>query len=252
MDFYDRYNKFSKNNLPTPYWDNERHTLEYVYFADGEAQVFDNITFALENIIYAGFYYSFTSRHLSGHLEGKKMVYETVVGHSHDHSFEGVVRALYDSPESFSISKEEEIYYSKQELDYLRHVQKYLLFLGLKDVTELHPPVSRYRNTKYNKYKNAIVHHLSTKHVEQIINKELNFVVKDFYPEYEKYMKEDFTHFEALIIDDNEDFRLLIEYVKEEIKRYKEVKKIYEIPDKKDEDKVLVTYLKVKEVFNNE
>ena len=61
MDFYDRYDKFSKNNLPTPYWDEERHTLEYVYFEDGEPQIFANITDALENITMAGFYYSYTS-----------------------------------------------------------------------------------------------------------------------------------------------------------------------------------------------
>ena len=252
MDFYDRYNKFSKNNLPTPYWDDERHTLEYVYFEDDEPQIFNNITDALENITMAGFYYSYTSRHLSGHLEGRKMVYETVVGHSHDHTFEGVVRALYDSPESFSISKDEEIYYSKQELDYLRHVQQYLLFMGMKDVTELHPKVSRYRNERYEKYKNAIVHHLSTKHVEDIINKKLNYVVKILYPGYEKFMKEDFTHFTALVRDDNEKFRMLVEYTNEEIKKYKDVKDVYNIPELKDNDKVLVTYLEVKEVFENE
>ena len=252
MDFYDRYNKFSKNNLPTPYWDDERHTLEYVYYCDGEAQIFNNITDALENITMAGFYYSYTSRHLSGHLEGRKMVYETVVGHSHDHTFEGVVRALYDSPESFSISKDDEIYYSIQELDYLRHVQQYLLFMGMKDVTELHPKVSRYRNERYEKYKNAVVHHLSTKHVEDIINQKLNYVVKYLYPGYEKLMKNDFTSFTALVRDDNEKFRMLVEYTNEEIKKYKDVKDVYNIPELKDNDDVLVTYLEVKEVFDNE
>ena len=252
MDFYDRYNKFSKNNLPTPYWDGERHTLEYVYFEDGEPQIFDNITDALENITMAGFYYSYTSRHLSGHLEGRKMVYETVVGHSHDHTFEGVVRALYDSPESFSISKEEEIYYSKQELDYLRHVQEYLLFMGVKDVTELHPKVSRYRNEKYEKYKHAIVHHLSNKRIEDIINKKINFVVKELYPGFENLNRENFKPYEGLIIDDNEEFRMLIEYTKEEIKKYKDVKAAYPVSELNDEDKVLVVYLEVKEVFKNE
>ena len=31
-EFVKRYNKFKKNNLPTPFWDSERQTLEYVYF----------------------------------------------------------------------------------------------------------------------------------------------------------------------------------------------------------------------------
>ena len=31
-EFIKRYDQFKKNNLPTPFWDEERQTLEYVYF----------------------------------------------------------------------------------------------------------------------------------------------------------------------------------------------------------------------------
>ena len=30
IDFNSRYDKFKENNLPTPFWDEERQTLEYV------------------------------------------------------------------------------------------------------------------------------------------------------------------------------------------------------------------------------
>ena len=124
--------------------------------------------------------------------------------------------------------------------------------MGMKDVTELHPKVSRYRNKKYDKYKHAIVHHLSNERVNDIINKKLNFVVNTLYPGYENYSREYFSHFDALIIDDNEEFRMLVEYTKEEIKKYKDVKDAYPVKDLKDDDKVLVVYLEVKEVFENE
>ena len=31
-EFNKRYDKYQKNNLPTPFWDNTRETLEYVYY----------------------------------------------------------------------------------------------------------------------------------------------------------------------------------------------------------------------------
>ena len=91
-----------------------------------------------------------------GWKENGKYIKKSVVGHSHAHSFEEVVSALYSSPESFSIAKDEEQYYSKQELEYLRRVQKYLLFIGMKDLEKQKVPVSRYRNKIHSKViKNA-------------------------------------------------------------------------------------------------
>lgn len=143
--FIKKYDKFRKNNLPTPFWDDERQTLEYVYFCNGksvfnnqkvnnELEVNPSLFEALGEIAFTGFYYSFTDRHFIGEKENGKYIWKSVIWHNHAHSFEEVVRALYDSPESFNIAKDEEQYYSKQELEYLRRVQKYLLFIGLKDL----------------------------------------------------------------------------------------------------------------------
>ena len=46
-------------------------------------------------------------------------------GHGHDHSFEGVLEALLDDPEGFSIQGYEE-YYSKQEMKMLETIQRKL------------------------------------------------------------------------------------------------------------------------------
>ena len=46
-------------------------------------------------------------------------------GHGHDHNFEGVLEALLDDPEGFSIQGYEE-YYSKQETEMLEAIQRKL------------------------------------------------------------------------------------------------------------------------------
>ena len=60
-EFMKRYDKFKKNNLPTPFWDDERKTLEYVNIgnrktiydfdnAKNKMEVYNYLTEALENI----------------------------------------------------------------------------------------------------------------------------------------------------------------------------------------------------------
>ena len=34
IEFEKRYEKFKKNNLPTPFFDDERQTFEYVYYSN--------------------------------------------------------------------------------------------------------------------------------------------------------------------------------------------------------------------------
>jgi hypothetical protein len=46
-------------------------------------------------------------------------------GRGHDHYFEGVLEALLDDPEGFSIQGYEE-YYSKQEMELLEAIQRKL------------------------------------------------------------------------------------------------------------------------------
>ena len=248
--FMKRYDKFKKNNLPTLFYDEERRTREYVYKPeyktwDGTAyhqdiKVFDNITEALSDVTYASFYYSYSCRF------GLNENNEKVSLHTHAHSFDEVVRDLYDYPESFKISKAEEEFYSKQELGYLKRVQKYLLFIGMKD-NDFKSKNTRYRNKLHKKYGHAIIHKYPKKTINDILLDKCNFRVTEWYDSsiYDK----DIDPFDALIIDDDYDFRLYVKYVHWEVKKYKEIKDIYEIKNFKDNDNVVVTYFEILEKF---
>ena len=62
-EFEKRYDKFKNSNLPTPFWDDERQTLEYVYYYDNKPVINNCLFEALADIALTGFYYSFTCGH---------------------------------------------------------------------------------------------------------------------------------------------------------------------------------------------
>ncbi len=261
-EFIKRYDKFKKNNLPTPFWDEERQTMEYVFFYNGysnfsneeikdQLEVNSNITRALGDIAFASFYYSYTDKHLEGFIENGKYVKKVVVGHRHAHSFEEVVRDLYDSPESFSISKDEEQYYSHQELDYLRRVQKYLLFIGMKDLGDKKAPVSRYRNKIHSKYESAYIYTFSDKTLELVMSGKRDFRVIDWYPEFRGCRKYKPKQYQALIVDKDDNFKLFVEFTYDEVKTCKEIRNLLcNSDDLKDDDKLIVIHFKILEVFD--
>lgn len=263
-EFIKRYDKFKKNNLPTPFWDEERQTLEYVYFYNGksiinskesknELEVNSSLSKALGDIAFTGFYYSFTYKHIMAWKENNKYIKKLVVGHSHAHSFEEVVSALYSSPESFNIVKDEEQYYSKQELEYLRRVQKYLLFIGMKDLESIKTPVSRYRNKIHTKYENACIYRYNDEVLKYIKEGKRDFRAIDWYPEYSRNNKKyKSKEYQALIVDEDDNFKMFVEFTYEEVKYYKDIKHVYKRDDLKDEDKLIVIHFKVLEMFNNE
>ena len=251
IEFQKRYEKFKKNNLPTPFFDDERQTFEYVYYSN---DFFNNdsgkfpevncmLTDALADIAFTGLYYSFNCKIIAYTKDGVKITY----GHSHAHSFEEVVRSLYDFPESFSISKEDEKFYSEQELHYLRRVQKYLLFIGLKDIGETRKiPVSRYRNKNQEKYANLRIYRVNNSILEQIFAKKLNFMVFKW---FSGHNEEFFVDNKILIADEEDNIKLLIKFTKEETKLYKEIKNIYPKKDFQDDDKVIIRYFEILKEF---
>lgn len=174
-----------------------------------------------------------------------------MVGHNHAHTFEGVVKSLYDSPESFQISKDEEQFYSKQELEYLSRVQKYLLFIGMKDIETIKVPRKRYQNKKHSKYENALIYEFSDFALEKIIKGERDAKITEWYPEYKGPEVFKPGEYQALIVDKEDNFKLFIEFTYEEIKLFKDVKKICDIQNElKDDDKVILRHFKILEVFN--
>lgn len=268
-EFIKRYDKFKKNNLPTPFWDDERQTLEYVSYDseldywnnifkteneefDRKLNVNHNLVEALGDLAYTGFYYPYTCGYFTLAKDtDEDNNFKIKKGHTHSHSFEEVVKSLYKFPESFAISKEEEQFYSKQQLEYLRRVQKYLLFIGLKDMDTNKPSVKRYRNQKQKQYGIAHIHSYKVKTIQDFQSGKRNFRVIvpdniDIYENYEKYPNHDKRE---LVVDSQDNFKMFIEYTHQEIKQYKEIKHVYRNSKLKDTDRVVVEYFKILEIF---
>ena len=251
IEFEKRYEKFKKNNLPTPFFDDERQTFEYVYYSNHifnkNSQKYPEVnpvlTDALADIAYTGLYYSLNCKEILKTDDGE----EITIGHNHAHSFDEVVRFLYDFPESFSISKEDEKFYSEQELHYLRRVQKYLLFIGLKDIDDTKKiPVSRYRNKNQEKYANLRIYRFNNFYIEQVLKKKKDFMIFGWFPTHDKTV---LIEKQALVSDTEDNIRLLIKFTNEEIKLYKEIKDVYQNKEFKDDEKVIIAHFKILKEF---
>lgn len=204
---------------------------------------------ALENIASTEMYYPFTCRNYIYIKEKGKIIQKTEVGHNHAHSFESVVSHLYDSPESFSISKEEEEYYSKQELQYLRRIQKYLLFIEMKDLDIENNTIQRYRNKREKRYLHQYIYSYSKETIQEFTTGNRNFTVRKWYRECPKYREYAPKEYRVLMVDSEDNFRLYVEFTHREVKRYKEIKDKFRDNTFKDNDKIIVTYFKILEEF---
>ena len=169
--FNKRYDKFKSNNLPTPFFDEERQTLEYVSF-DPKLNVSDNLGYALEHMSYTGLYYPYHIKDYARLEMESKMKLQFF--HSHNHDFESVIRDLYMHPESFEIMDDEKEFYSKQELNYLSRIKAFLNLIELKDIYK--GKKNRYNNILYNKYKDSGIMKFDNDVVELMINKKINYI----------------------------------------------------------------------------
>lgn len=246
VDKTKQYDKFKKNNLPTPYWNEERQIKEYVYFDNENIQVYDELSYALEDITLAGLYYPFIDKHVEGVLKGKKWIKNVVVGHNHGHSFEEVLRALYYSPESFKIEKKDYSYYSEQELQYLKRVQNYLLLIGLKDLGNNKINNNRFRNKLHKKYNECRLIVMNSKNINKLIKGKIDFGVSKY---YKGYSTDDFKPYKLLILDEKDNYRLFVEIVGSKTKKGKEVKGYYFNEKPKDNAKVIVNYINILEIL---
>ena len=248
-EFCKRYEKFKKNTLPTPFLDEERNTFEYVcYVKDDRPEVYYSLTDAMGDVAFTGFYYPFIYKHVESKLVDGKWIKKEVVGHSHGHSFDEVVRALYESPESFRLEKKDLEYYSKQELEYLDRVQKYLLFIGLKDIDGTHKiPQKRYQNKKHLKYSNAFIHTMSNANIKNIIKGKLNYTLINYYKHFDPDL---FKPYQVIYTDEKGNMRVLVETTHEELKRINDMKEFTFKNKPKTNEKVVVIYFKVLEIFD--
>lgn len=266
-EFEKRYDKFKKNNLPKSFWDEERQTLEYVYYDfkldrdnkafardddefDRRLHVEKSLTEALSNIAFTGFYYPYTCKYftLPRIDDENKRGYKIELGRTHGHDFDHVVSSLYDFPESFKIEDDELEFYSKQQLEYLRRVQKYLLFLGLKDLDSHKVKVERFRNKRQKKYCDAYIYSFSEESLNDFLNDKRDFYVRDYYEGFNN--NNVYNHdFFALFTDREDNFKMYVEILKKEERFYKDIKDKYHDDNLCDDDRVIAVYFKVLEKF---
>ncbi len=264
-EFEKRYDKFKKNNLPKSFWDEERQTLEYVYYdskLDRDNKIFardddefdrrlhveKSLTEALSNIAFTGFYYPYTCKYFTlPQVDDELRTWKIELGHTHGHDFDHVVSSLYDFPESFKIEDDELEFYSKQQLKYLRRVQKYLLFLGLKDLDSRRVKVERYRNKRQKKYGDCYIYSFSDESLNEFLNDKRDFYVSDY---YEGFTGDVYNHdFYVLFTDREDNFKMYVELIKREVKLYKDINSKFHDDNLHDDDKVIVTYFKILEKF---
>ncbi|MEF2663922.1 MAG: hypothetical protein U0M92_06405 [Bacilli bacterium] len=129
-----RYKKIKSCNLPYPFWNKKRQTFEWVrYSKDYKCYCVEpSLVYFIGEVARTGVTY-----HYKAKLYGREFPTQTIKHRlmvNHCHSFEEVVKALYDYPETFSVPNEFLDEYSKQELDYLKKAKKYLQLIELKDI----------------------------------------------------------------------------------------------------------------------
>ena len=242
--FIKRYDKFNKCTLPYLFWDEERQTSEYIWFDKTQKynpQITCNLDYAFENFASVGLYYSYTARTTVSGTNQK--------GHCHAHSFNEVLKDLYSYPESFNISKKEEQFYSKQELEYLRRVKKYLLFIGLKDTDpSKRIPMKRYHNKKVQNYINCVIYTINDENKKKINSGKLDFLCWHYYKGYKSKIFNP-LEFQALLVDEEDNFLYKVEFTKSEIKKYKDIKNIMKLKDINDNSFIIVNHFKILEKY---
>lgn len=114
-----RYKKFKNCTLPYPFFDEKRLTFEWVTHSKKQYHIERSLLYAIEGLARTGVIYHYKQQNIK-----------------HCHSFDEVIKALYDYPESFTIPDEFLSEYSNQELLFLNQVKSYLHLIDLKDYTE--------------------------------------------------------------------------------------------------------------------
>ena len=128
-------------DLPFPKCENDNLNY-YLTVSDFEGKKFNikeyNLYNAFSEVINYSLYFSFN-------INGK---------HCHEHVFDYVIKNLYLYPESFSLNDEDKKCYSNDELLYLHHLQKFLLFIGRKDTNKITENLCN--NEKVRFFKNTL------------------------------------------------------------------------------------------------
>jgi len=237
MDKFDkRYEKFKDNNLPTPFYDEERKVFEYVSFNEN-LFVDSDLIYPLGDISWSYLLYPYYIKDYA-RLENDNKA-KLQLFHSHSHNFKDVLYDLYMHPESFKISDEDKEYYSRQELDYLDKIQKFLNLIKLKDIYK--GKKNRYNNNLYNKYKEAHFIRLDNDIINLMINNKLNYIVSSINYDIGKTF---------LILDKENNYKLFIKTTNKERCLYSDIKMYYPNDVYKDDTKLNKYSFEIVEYLN--
>lgn len=255
---YRRYKQFKNCSLPYPFWDLKRDVFEWVNYVK-EKQEFDVFTelyeaFARKTFVLTYHYAikSFSKNNVKKEIPNKVEI-------NHGHNFNEVLQALYDYPEAFTIPDEYKKEYSEQELCFLKRVQNYLLLLGLKDFeySDEKKKILEKLNKLHDKKKKNVIDKMKRRYLNKkeakITKKERlarSFNEKEFQYSYYYIMyidKEEnikamlngkknyriYPHYsfsksrignQFLVVDKEEKFRASLEFTKEKLIPFKELK----------------------------
>ena len=125
--------------------------------------------------------------------------------HAHNHSFESVIKDLYYHPKTFYIHKEDEQFFSMQELSFLNRLKNLLNAIGLEDVQKYDEDefIKRARNKKLKEL-------LECKYLKMdISNLILNGKVKTFLCRYFDYLDIK-KNMKYLLLDEDDNYLCLI------------------------------------------
>ena len=126
--------KYKNCSIPYPFYDKKKNIIEWVMYNSNIKQfnINNSLSNSLEEIIKCGLIYHYKAKILGRENSKQELKYRLMINHCH--TFDEIIKKLYDYPETFEIPNEFLEEYSKQELEYLKQIKNYLLLIGLKDL----------------------------------------------------------------------------------------------------------------------
>lgn len=244
------YGKFKNCTLPYPFHDDKRWTFEWVWY-DKNSGYYNTWVQLSDALPKSGLIYHYEAKMIDLKTGKNELISE------HAHSFDEVLRAMYEYPESFNILDKDKCEYSEQELELIKENQNYFKLIGLKDyqrseeIGKLNAEYQRidekkhknlkdlyflftyqrkfdkerekenlirYNNCNHQKYSEAYTRHWDNDVIEAAFSGKKKTVIRRKYS-----FNSSMVGMKYLLVDEDLEFRGLIEFVKEEIFKFDEL-----------------------------
>lgn len=206
---------------------------------------YNELSEAFSDIIKLNFSYNYEITYKYYDAEDDTLKSEIIQGHCH--TFNELVKVLYDYPESFKIPKNFLEDYSLKEINYLKRLQNYLLLINLKDKTDSKENINLQKKYKNNSNNKKFIHELNKlneeEEIKRVCNKKaLNYNNAGYFVASDDILKailngdkktrifrqysfsKSRINKKYFILDENNNYKALISIIKEEIVPFKEFK----------------------------